>query len=92
MTLWEDLMVPAFWQRRYYDFKVFRERKRVEKLRYIHRNPVKRGLVASLQLWLWSSYRFYALGSGEDRQVHAFTLCLRWDTGTPHRIPPFLRS
>jgi len=34
-----------FWQRRFYDFVVWTERKRVEKLRYIHRNPVKRGLV-----------------------------------------------
>jgi putative transposase len=34
-----------FWQRRYYDFNVHNEEKRVEKLRYMHRNPVKRGLV-----------------------------------------------
>src|SRR6185437_15881007 len=33
-----------FWQRRYYDFNVWTEKKRVEKLRYIHRNPVRRGL------------------------------------------------
>ncbi|HYW40909.1 MAG TPA: hypothetical protein VE957_22595 [Terriglobales bacterium] len=33
------------WQARYYDFNVWSEQKRVEKLRYIHRNPVKRGLV-----------------------------------------------
>jgi putative transposase len=35
-----------FWQARYYDFNVWTERKRIEKLRYIHRNPVTRGLVA----------------------------------------------
>ncbi len=34
-----------FWQARYYDFNVHNEEKRVEKLRYMHRNPVKRGLV-----------------------------------------------
>lgn len=34
-----------FWQRRYYDFNVWTDEKRVEKLRYIHRNPVRRGLV-----------------------------------------------
>jgi putative transposase len=28
------------WQRRFYDFNVWSERKRVEKLRYMHRNPV----------------------------------------------------
>ena len=30
------------WQRRFYDFVVFTEKKRIEKLRYMHRNPVKR--------------------------------------------------
>ena len=35
-----------FWQARYYDFLVHNEEKRVEKLRYMHRNPVVRGLVA----------------------------------------------
>ena len=34
-----------FWQTRYYDFNVFTHDKRVEKLKYMHRNPVKRGLV-----------------------------------------------
>jgi putative transposase len=28
-----------FWQVRYYDFPVWTEAKRIEKLRYIHRNP-----------------------------------------------------
>jgi putative transposase len=36
-----------FWQARYYDFNVWSERKRIEQLRYIHRNPVARGLVPS---------------------------------------------
>ena len=36
------------------DFNVFTERKRIEKLRYIHRNPVNRGLVPSPELWPWS--------------------------------------
>jgi putative transposase len=49
-----------FWQRRYYDFNV--HGKGAEKLRYIHRNPVKRGLVARPQDWPWSSFRHYAMG------------------------------
>ena len=49
------------WQRRFYDFNVWSGRKRVEKLRYMHRNPVKRGLVASPELWRWSSFRAYSL-------------------------------
>ena len=36
-------------------------KKRVEKLRYMHRNPVKRGLVNSPEQWPWSSYRNYLL-------------------------------
>ena len=51
-----------FWQTRYYDFNVFSEKKRLEKLRYIHRNPVARRLVGAPEDWKWSSYRHYALG------------------------------
>ena len=52
----------SFWQARYYDFNVWSEMKFVEKLRYTHRNPVKRGLVARPEDWLWSSFRHYATG------------------------------
>ncbi len=62
MELWEDQRPPAFWQTRYYDFNVFRQLKYTEKLRYIHRNAVKRALVASPELWRWSSFRDYRLG------------------------------
>jgi REP element-mobilizing transposase RayT len=48
------------WQRRFYDFVVWNERKRMEKLRYMYRNPVTRGLVAEPRQWRWSSYRHYA--------------------------------
>ena len=51
-----------FWQERYYDFNVHNDEKRVEKLRYMHRNPVLRGLVASPERWKWSSFRHYATG------------------------------
>jgi putative transposase len=51
-----------FWQARYYDFPVHNDEKRVEKLRYMHRNPVVRGLVARPEDWQWSSYRHYATG------------------------------
>jgi putative transposase len=46
-----------FWQARFYDFNVWTEHKRIEKLRYIHRNPVERGLVPSPEQWRWSSFR-----------------------------------
>lgn len=36
--------------------------KRIEKLRYMHRNPVKRELVHEPQDWTWSSFRHYLTG------------------------------
>lgn len=54
--------VARFWQLRYYDFPVWSERKVVEKLRYIHRNPVKRGLAARPEDWRWSSFVHHATG------------------------------
>jgi putative transposase len=57
--LWNaSLESDHIWQRRFYDFVVFREKKRVEKLRYMHGNPVKRGLVLEPEQWPWSSYRY----------------------------------
>ena len=61
-----------FWQRRFYDFNVWTEKKRVEKLRYMHRNPVKRGLVSSPELWAWSSCRFYSLREKGVVKIDAF--------------------
>ena len=49
-------------QVRFYDFNVWTTKKRFEKLRYMHRNPVMRDLVKSPEQWRWSSYRFYLLG------------------------------
>ena len=51
------------WQPRFYDFNVYTERKRAEKLRYMHRNPVKRELVQEPEQWLWSSFRHYKYGA-----------------------------
>jgi putative transposase len=62
-ALWSTPVAAGHvWQRRFYDFVVFSEKKRVEKLRYVHRNPVQRGLVAEPKDWLWSSFRHYAYG------------------------------
>jgi putative transposase len=44
------------WQTRFYDFNVWTERKRIEKLRYMHRNPVKRGLMASPHLGIGAAF------------------------------------
>ena len=39
-ALWEAAPEPV-WQKRFYDFNVWSEARRIEKLRYMHRNPVK---------------------------------------------------
>jgi putative transposase len=51
-----------FWQKRYYDHNIRTYEKFVEKLRYIHRNPVKRGLVDKPEDWARSSFLHYATG------------------------------
>ena len=48
------------WIPRYYDFNVISDFKRIEKLRYMHRNPVHRGLVKDPGDWPWSSFHQYA--------------------------------
>src|SRR5690242_14870238 len=49
------------WQRRFYDMNIWSERKQLEKLHYMHNNPVTRKLVSSPGEWPWSSWRFYFL-------------------------------
>jgi putative transposase len=62
-SLWNTpVAVGHVWQSHFYDFVVFTEKKRAEKLRYMHRNPVQRGLVLQPEQWLWSSFRHYADG------------------------------
>jgi len=62
LELWAQADHPHVWQKRFYDVNAWSERKRVEKLRYMHRNPVKRGLVALPEQWPWHSFRAYAYG------------------------------
>ena len=56
--------LPQFWQARFYDFNVSTLKKKIEKLNYMHMNPLKRGLVSNPKDWPWSSYAFYQ-GQGE---------------------------
>ena len=67
--LWPD-KEEHVWQRRFYDFNVWSARKRIEKLRYMHRNPVKRGLVNTPEDWRWSSFRYYAYSEGGPVKVN----------------------
>jgi len=52
--------LPYFWQLRFYDFNVWSQKKFVEKLHYMHMNPVKRKLTTHPRDWPWSSFLFYA--------------------------------
>lgn len=75
------------WQPRYYDFNVWSEEKRVEKLRYIHRNPVRRGLVKRPEDWPWSSFRHYASGAESVVEIESqWTARKREQMGTEPRI------
>jgi hypothetical protein len=58
----KDEELRFFWQVRYYDFPVWTEAKRIEKLRYIHRNSVRRGLAKRPEDWKWNSFVHYATG------------------------------
>jgi putative transposase len=51
-----------FWLENYYDFNVFTQPKFIEKLQYMHRNPVARGLVDKPEDWPWSSYNHWLTG------------------------------
>ena len=63
LSFWSGPLAHGrIWQPRFYDFVVFSEKKRFEKLRYMHANPVQRGPVLEPEQWAWSSYRYYAYG------------------------------
>jgi putative transposase len=55
----DEVALPQFWQRRFYNFNVWSRKKRIEKLGYMHMNPVMRGLAASPADWAWSSFGWY---------------------------------
>ncbi len=59
-----DVVLPHFWQKRFYDFNVWSGKKIREKLEYMHQNPVKRGLVSGPAHWVWSSYNYYEGAEG----------------------------
>jgi putative transposase len=60
----------AFWQKRYYDRNV-RGKEFTEKLKYIHRNPVRRNLVARPEGWKFS-YRHYLTGEDCGVQIECW--------------------
>ena len=61
-----------FWLANYYDFNVWTAKKETEKLKYLHRNPVARGLVAKPEDWAWSSFRHHATGCAGAVEIESF--------------------
>ena len=51
----------SVWQAKYYSFNIYSKSKAIEKLTYMHNNPVKSGLVNCPEEWKFSSARFYSL-------------------------------
>ena len=47
------------WQRRYYDRAIRTVKEYHDTLRYLHLNPVSKGLVKKLEDWAWSSIHAY---------------------------------
>ena len=60
-----------FWLKRYYDLNIRNHQQFVEKLRYIHRNPVKRGLCQRALDWERSSFRHYATGEAGRVEIES---------------------
>lgn len=52
-----------FWMPRYHDRNIFTAKAYSATIRYIHRNPVKRGLAETPDGWNWSSFQHYGDGS-----------------------------
>lgn len=73
-----------FWQTRYYDFNVLTQAKHVEKLRYMHRNPVKRELVAEPQDWPWSSFCHYLTGVSGTVEIESERTWNRRERASSH--------
>lgn len=65
----ESASLPRFWQPRFYDFNVWSLKKRIEKLDYMHRNPVKRALAAHPKDWPWSSFSSYSKSTNASIRI-----------------------
>jgi putative transposase len=76
-----------FWQKRYYDFNVRNYRQFVEKLRYIHRNPVKSGLCQGPRDWEWGSFRHYATGEEGRVEIESEWTAVKRERATGRLCP-----
>lgn len=64
LTEYASQLDPAdpVWQRRFYSFNVYSYQKLIEKLSYLHANPVRAGLAKTPEKWPYSSARWYSSG------------------------------
>ena len=70
----------SFWEKRYYDRNIRDANEFDEKLGYIHRNPVKRGLCLRPEDWPWSSFCAWALGEIHIVEVESEMAAARRET------------
>ena len=76
-----------FWLPRYYDFLVKDEATLIEKLKYLHRNPVKRGLCSRPEDCPWSSFRHHAEGTEGVVEIEShWTARKRERAGQPLKV------
>ena len=80
--------VAPFWQKRYYDHNVRDYESFVEKLDYIHQNPVKRGLCERPEDWRWSSFRHFASGEVGVVEIESEWTARRREKESPHLPNP----
>ena len=57
-----------------YDRNIWTAKELHEKIRYVHNNPVRRGLVERAEDWLWSSCRAWEQGTDEPIAIDRETL------------------
>jgi putative transposase len=77
-----------FWQTRYFDHNVRNHPGFLTQLRYIHRNPVRRGLCSAPEDWPWSSFRAWALGEMEIVEVENDWTVRRREQAGNRGFPP----
>ena len=58
-TLECNLIEGTLWQRGFYDHVIRNNKDLIEKLNYIHKNPIRAGLVKDSSEYKHSSFRFY---------------------------------
>jgi len=58
------------WQKSFHDHVIRKEEDFLEKINYIHKNPLKHGVAENLDEYIWSSYRNYYLNSNSLIEIN----------------------